>query len=310
MPALKIRDNGGIQITKDVRRMFPAAFNHTRGKATSEKFQLYPTDEIIEAFADKGLKLVEIMQQRSSKRSPLHTAHMLRFAADTAPMAFGLNDSIPEVVVRNAHDGRTSFSAWLGLFRFICENGMVVADQLLGHVNQRHYGQENTFERVMAVLADMPEAITKVSNRMLDWSALALTEAEQLELAQRFLDKRNAPAWLQKAPELALERHRDEDRPNTLWHTFNVLQENLTTRHIERPEGLTAGRQSPLRPLSGAMGILGYNQSIWTEAQAYYDAKVEGLTDQERAELRRQRDIWRLRARRVDQKRQAELVEA
>ena len=209
----------------------------------------------------------------------------MRFATPMAREAFGVGDSIPEVVVMNSHDGKGRFKAFAGVFRFICANGMVVASEMMGSTQVRHFGKANTFDQVQAVIAELPKQVVTVSDRIQAWNGLLLNEAEQRALAAAMILERQAPTWV--SPELALEIHRDEDAPNqdgsrSLWGTFNVLQENLTTRQLARPEGRTEGRQSPLRPITGAVQGVEYNRKIWTQAEAYFQAAQEAPTQDAR----------------------------
>lgn len=284
-----MRNNNGIVIDQDVRKEFPALFASQAASHVSENYQMYRSDQLIDLMGEKGLKLVEIGQQASRKRNPNTQLHTMRFQPTTAPTIFGVNDSVPEVVIMNGHDGRNRFRALAGIFRFICSNGMVVADQEMGSVIRRHFGKNNTFDKVSAIVGELPEAINKMSGRILDWSALNLSENEQTLLASQLIKARGAPEWVE--PSLVLEAKRDLEKPNAegernLWTTFNVLQENLTNSnlHSAREDNRTS-----LRPITGAWRNLKANEDLWTQAEAYFSAKVEGLTDEDKEALSRAR---------------------
>lgn len=283
-----LRDNNGITIDAEVRKEFPAIFNHKPGQHLSDKYQLYRSDELIERMSDKGMKLVEIAQQLARQRDPRTQLHTLRFQPLDTPPQFGVNDSVPEVVILNGHDGRNRFRAEAGIFRFICSNGMVVSDMELGKVVRRHFGANNTFDKVAEIVAELPDVINKMHGKILDWSALTLNEQEQTMLALELIKARQAPDWVTSAH--VLEAKRDAEQPvdgqRSLWTTFNVLQENLTNAEVSGKEG---DRRSSLRPIQGAWRNVQANEALWSTADAYYSAKVEGLTDDEKEGLARAR---------------------
>ena len=279
-----LRDNTGIDVTsKEVRKDFPAVFNHKPSQSLSDKYQLYRSDELIDQFKEKGFKLVEIGQQVSRQRNPSTQLHTLRFQPLEAPPQFGVNDSVPEVVILNGHDGRNRFRAMAGIFRFICSNGMVVSDMDLGTVVRRHFGANNTFEKVSAIVGELPDAVNKMHGRILDWSALELSTQEQTLLALELIKARQTPDWV--TSDHVLEARREADKledGSSLWSVFNVLQENLTNFEVSGKEG---DRRQSLRPVRGAYRNLQANEALWTTADQYYKTKVDGLTEAEYEEL-------------------------
>jgi hypothetical protein len=293
-----LRNNNGITIDSEVRKEFPALFNHKPAQHCSDKYQLYRSDELIDLMGEKGMKLVEIGQQAARQRDPRTQLHTMRFQPIDVPPVFGVNDSAPEIVIMNGHDGRNRFKALAGIFRFICSNGMVVSDMELGKVVVRHFGTNNTFDKVSAIVGDMPDAINKMHGKILDWSALTLNEHEQTLLAMELIKARQAPDWVTSDHVLAARR--DDEQPvdgqRTLWTTFNVLQENLTNAEVNGKEG---DRRTSLRPLQGAWRNVQANEALWTAAETYYHVKVDGLNEEERELLRKARDAAYSRNRRA-----------
>lgn len=272
---LRLRDNNGLQIDSDLKKAFPAIFNTRRSTNVSEDYKMYRSDKVIEIMADQGCKLVEVSQERvgwSKVRQPHTQIHTMRFRhEDFMREGFGVGDSLPEILVRNSHDGRSVFQAMAGVFRLVCSNGMVVSDMDLGSVTRRHYGEANAFEKVRDILADLPAAVAKVSERITMWDALMLDQAAQAELARELIKVRGKAAdWI--TPELVLEPRRDADAPKadgsrSAWLTFNVLQEALTNATVRHePE---TGRARSIRPINSSFGNLQSNKALWATAEAY-----------------------------------------
>ena len=288
----RLRDNSGITIDAELKKAFPAIFNTRRSVHVSEDYKLYRSDHVIDIMQDNGMKLVEVGQERigwSQKRQPHTQIHMLRFRDKrfTRTNFAKVGDSIPEIVVINSHDGRCLFRAMAGVFRLVCENGMVVADSNLGTVLRRHYGEANAFEKVREIVAEMPKQVARVSQVIDLWEALNLNQKEQEALAKKLMSVKmpsgsvRGPDWMK--PEQLLEHRRDADAPSrdgtrSLWKTFNVLQEALTNATVERVGG--EGRRRSIRPITGVVDNLGTNQRLWTSAQDYAAsvAKKRGVT--------------------------------
>lgn len=283
--ATRIRDNNGLSIDADLRKRFPAIFNTRRSVNVSEDYQLYRSDQVIDIMHDRGLKLVEVGQERvswSRKRHPHTQIHIMRFRDPRfGRKGFGVGDSWPEIVVKNSHDGRCLFSATAGVFRLVCSNGMVIPDVTLGAVSRRHYGEANAFEKVREIIAELPKAVKRVSDIIVSWDELTLSERQQIAMAKKLMEIKmpsgytRCPDWLK--PQALLEHRRDADAPakdgtRSAWLTFNVLQEALTNSTISHQPA--EGRARSIRPINGVVDNIGMNSRLWTTAEAY----VNGLT--------------------------------
>lgn len=289
--ATKLRDDAGIKISPELKKAFPAIFNTRRSVNVSEDYQLYRSDQMIDIMAEKGLVLVEVGQERigwSRKRQPHTQIHTMRFRDERFSRAkfTKVGDCIPELLIKNSHDGRCLFNASAGVYRLVCSNGMVVPDMRLGNLVRRHFGEANAFAKVREILADMPKAVARVSQVIDHWEAIRLTEKEQVAMARELMKVKmpsgsiRGPEWLK--PEALLEHRRDADAAKrdgsrSLWLTFNVLQEALTNATVtDIREGQ---RPRSIRPITGVVDNIGMNQRLWSTADAYAAkmAKKQGL---------------------------------
>jgi hypothetical protein len=278
-----LRNNSGLKIDADLRRAFPAIFNTRRSVNVSEDYKLYRSDKIIDIMADNGMVLVEVGQERigwSRVRQPHTQIHTMRFRDPRFldRKHVGVGDSIPELLIKNSHDGRCLFSAMAALYRLVCSNGLVVPSVSLGAIKRRHYGEANDFEKAREILAEMPQAVAQVSGIITSWEELTLTDRQQIAFAKRMMEvkmpsgARRAPEWMK--PQQLLEHRRDSDAPardgtRSLWKTFNVLQEALTNATINQPS--PEGRARSIRPITGVVDNVGMNARLWTTAEAYAD---------------------------------------
>jgi hypothetical protein len=100
------------------------------------------------------------------------------------------------------------------------------------------------------------------------WKSLQLTAGEQTAyanaaLAVRFDDKEPGEAPITAAQVLTPKRF--DDRDNSLWTTFNRVQENLVDGGLRaRP---TNGRRATTRAVVGIDSNVKLNKALWTLAE-------------------------------------------
>jgi hypothetical protein len=275
------RQNEGIEVTPALRKAFPAVFNTRRSVNVSEDYKLYRSDKIIDIMQNEGLLLVEVSQERIgwSKKRHAHTQiHSMRFRDPrfTRKALKAVGDCVPEILIKNSHDGRCLFQAMAAVFRLACLNGLVLPDVSLGAVRRRHYGEANDFAKVQEIIAELPKAVSLISDRIANWEAVLLNERQQAALAKLMMDvkmpsgSRRGRDWM--TPDMILEHRRDADAPEasgrrSLWRTFNVLQENLTNSTIDHNQ--EGQRRLSIRPIRGIVDNIGTNQRLWATADAY-----------------------------------------
>jgi len=129
-----------------------------------------------------------------------------------------------------------AFKFSVGIFRLVCSNGLVVADEQFSDFKIKHKGY--TFGELRKVVkqavADLPNKV-KVLN---DMKNRILTQDEKNKLA---LDAMLIRAGIEPGSEKAekfnyddetiediLDPTRDEDKGDNLWKVFNVVQEKIT----------------------------------------------------------------------------------
>ena len=82
------------------------------------------------------------------------------------------DDSFPRIIMTNSHDGMQAFKFSVGIYRLVCSNGLVVADEEFSDFKIKHKGY--TFEELRGVVneavADLPnrvQVLNEMKNRVL-----------------------------------------------------------------------------------------------------------------------------------------------
>ena len=174
----------------------------------------------------------------------------------------------------HAHDGTSAYKLMCGIYRFVCSNGMVVADSLLESINIRHTG--NVIEEVISGSERILENGPKVMDTVEDWKRLTLSQPEQRLLAEhahslRFpVDEETGKAHTEVTPAMLLSGRRMDDNRPDLWHTFNRIQENslkgVRTRD-DRWHRVTS------RAVKGIDGDVKLNRALWSLAEKFAELK-------------------------------------
>ncbi len=219
----------------------PSALASEPHSSRSNRYGFQSTVEVIRALQSEGFEIFSASESRSNVHSGFQK-HMIRFrhAAALSQQAI-VGGVVPELVLINSSDGSSTYKLLGGLFRFVCSNGMVVADTLIQSIKVRH--TVTMIQDVLEASISIAAQTTDVLNVMDMWKMLQLTNGEQMALAiaahhMRFADSEGHVNTAIR-PEQLLQIRREEDRGSDLWSTHNRIQENVIKG------GLTARAVTP-----------------------------------------------------------------
>jgi hypothetical protein len=224
---------------EDLRNECPLAFASVpTNPNVSGKYLFVNTETIVDDLDKLGWKPVQAAQRKArGNAGTIFSKHMVAFQnPDIKIKGEGGDDAWPRIIMTNSHDGMQAFKFSVGIFRMVCSNGLVVADEQFSDFKIKHKGY--TFgelrEVVNQAVADLPNRV-QVLNDMKD---RVLTQEEKNKLAlDAMLIRANITPGSEKAKEFnydaetiedILDPKRDEDKGDDLWRVFNVVQEKIT----------------------------------------------------------------------------------
>lgn len=228
------RFNTGLDLylTKEqIRSLAPVVFatGPTNGRVSNSYLHVN-TETIIDDLAELGWKPVTASQRKSRKEKTIFSKHMISFQnPDIIIKGKHGDDAFPRIILTNSHDGFSSFQFRVGIYRLVCSNGLVVADEEFSAFRIRHKGY--TYAELREVVSQMVNNLpTKVEvlNRM---QLRELTPVEQRQLAidaMQLRTDRLDVKWSEESIQEVLSSKRKEDEGNSLWSTFNRIQEAIT----------------------------------------------------------------------------------
>jgi len=216
-------------LTKDeIKDKAKSVFAAKGAEGTSEKYAHIPTFKIIEDMDVLGWKVTDVKQVRGRKNEG-YQKHLVVFRNnDLFIEGTDGDDVFPQILLTNSHDGKNAFTFTAGLFRMVCENGLVISTQEFENMKIRHYGYD--FAKLQEVITSMVESLPLTVESMNKFKQTQLEEEKALEFAKKALEVRFGE---EQAQNITIDLRelitptRNEDSGNDLWSIFNVVQEKL-----------------------------------------------------------------------------------
>lgn len=249
-----------------LRAIVPAAFATHPHESRSSRYTFIPTSDVIQGMADAGFVPVAAKQGKTRTAGKENfTKHMIRFRSIKQNLRTA--DSQVETVLVNGHDGTSRYKLMAGIFRFICENGLIVADSLLESINVMHSG--NVIPEVVEGAQFIFDNASKVIDASEAWKIIDLEPAEQNAFAEvahelRFPRDAEGKTTTEVTPQMLLNARRSEDEGSDLWRTFNRVQENATQGFRGRYNWELRRRQRGVRAIKNIDGDVKINRALWS----------------------------------------------
>jgi len=213
---------------EQVRKIAPSIFTATAAENVSSHYTHIPTSQVMEDMSQLGWNVVDAKQVKARKGIGFQK-HLIVFR-NTDVVINGSDGDIvfPQILLTNSHDGKNAFTFTAGLFRMVCENGLVIATEQFEDVKMRHMGY--TFEELQIRIREMVARLPLTVESMNKMKTVELDEEKAVDLATRALATRFTESDLKYITvdimEL-LKPTRAEDRGTDLWSVFNVIQEKI-----------------------------------------------------------------------------------
>lgn len=243
-------------------QLLPAITQTSAHPKMSNRYVHVNTKDIIDVMESEGF-VVSGQKVNKSRSGSTFGRHMVMFQNPnivTSDPSF-----VPQMLLLNSHDGTTPAVFRLGVYRFVCENGMVVGNDYATE-KIRHVGDlaRQVIERARTLSAQS----TKVFSQIDSWMGIDMSAEKRLAFAETAAKLRFGEALSKQynAGDLLVPR-RGEDDAGDLWSTFNIVQENTTKGGLV---GRNANnRRVSSRPLVAIGQDFNFNSQLWELAAEY-----------------------------------------
>jgi len=245
----------------ELRRRAPAVFAPSADERTGSAYTFVSTERVLDALGQAGFFPIAVAQTRTRSRSPLHARHAVRLRRRFETV--DLNDSVPEIILLNSHDGTSAYEVRLGLFRAVCTNGLMVSAGAFPVWRVSHRG--DNLDRVVTAAMELAERFGELGAHVQRMERTLLEEPQRLEFASQALTLRFPQGnYGGLHPQQVLEPRRQEDSAWTLWATYNVCQEAILQGGLRRRS--PKGRLVRTRPIRAIREDVRINSALWDMA--------------------------------------------
>ena len=256
--------------TAEIQERAPQAFAAAPQPGVSERYSFLPTSRIIEDMNRLGWQVNMAKSNRSrTKVAAEFGNHVIKFFH---PDVFlrdneGNKEAYINVVVLNNNMGMGAFRFELGIFRLVCENGLVIKDKDFGSFKIRHSGY--SFEQLQETLNQAMETLPDLVGKINTYNQIIMSKEAQKEFAQKAFALRSYQDRQLTESELEdfLRPRRREDEGDSLWVVLNRVQESV----IQGGYHIT-NKKNKIRRAKSIKNIqqdLKLNQDIWEMASQY-----------------------------------------
>jgi len=227
-------ENSEFLTLEELKETTPSIFTKKGSNDTSKKYTHIPTDRVIKDLELLGWGVVDAKQVKARKGEG-YQKHLVVFRNPDVVINGKDGDTVyPQILLTNSHDAKNSFQFQAGLFRMICENGLVIADKQFEDYKIRHMGYD--FETLQGIIKEMVSNLDLTVESMNKMKATELSEEQTLELAKLMLETRikdTNNTFTDQSIKDVLIPQRKEDKGFGLWEVFNRVQENIIEGNFE-----------------------------------------------------------------------------
>ena len=258
-------------LTKDqIRNSSPLVFaDAPTNPNVSKKYLFVNTETIIDDLEKLGWLPVQAAERKSRQdSSTIFSKHMVAFQNPNIKITSeDGDDAYPRILLTNSHDGMQAFKFSVGIFRLVCSNGLVVADEQFSDFKIKHKGY--TFAELRNVVRQAVEDLPNKVQVMNDMKNRILTEDEKRKMALDAMLIRAGVKELQYDEETItdiLDPKRDADKGDDLWRVFNVIQEKITQGDFHA--ALTGAKVRKVRKIKSFEKEIKVNKELFKLATA------------------------------------------
>jgi hypothetical protein len=237
---------------------------------TSEKYTHIPTAKVVEDMELLGWGVVDAKEVKARKGIGFQK-HLLVFRNNDLQITSENGDTVwPQILLTNSHDGKNAFTFTAGLFRLICENGMVISTQQFEKMKIRHMGY--SFEELQVTIRSMVEKLPLTVEALNKFKSVELGQEQALEFAKKAITTRFSEEEIESVNidfEELLRPTRKEDEGQDLWSVYNVVQEKIIHGMFNYSSGVKVRKARKIKNFEQDMKI---NEQLFEMAMEYAHA--------------------------------------
>ena len=247
---------------EQLKQQAPALFTKQAHDDASDKYHFVSTIDVINEI--KSLNWYPVHVSEASVRDinkEGYQRHLVRFRHFDDFL--NPKDNAVELLLFNSHDRSIAFSISAGIYRFVCANGLVIADSVFESYKIKHIGDR--FNDIQTAIDKITSYKPQLQYKIETFESIELSLVEQEAFAKSSISLR-----FEKHLEIdykdLLVPHRDVDTSDDLYTVLNVIQENLLRGNISGTNKET-GRRFTSKEITSISKDVEVNQGLWDIAE-------------------------------------------
>ena len=257
----------------EIMEAAPAVFTNQPHPKVSDKYSFLPTHQIIDDMQKLGWSVSSAkMAKTSNVNQKMYGKHLIQFFNPEIAIKDeqGNVEAYPQILIVNNHRGYGKLRFELGVFRLVCENGLVVKEEGrdFGGFTLRHMGY--SFTELKELVNTAVEALPKVVSKINQFTERIMTKEEQKAFAAKALQIRFGEDRVATNEELTalLSVNRNEDQGDDLYRVFNRVQEGIVRGGFDIKSNTKSGTKK-VRKISNMLKDLDINGQLWVLAEEF-----------------------------------------
>ncbi len=248
---------------EELKAKAPSLFQEQPYHEVSEKYHFIPTIDIVENLREQSWFPVSVSEAgvRDISKDGFQQ-HYVRF--QNFQDLINPRGNVVELLLFNSHDRSKAFTISAGIYRYVCSNGLVIADSVFNSYKIKHLGDRNN--DVENAVARITEIKSKLLSKIAKFESIKLNKHEKEAFLQSALPLRFENHLELDNPNDLLNPLRDEDMKDDLYTTLNVLQENLLSSKISGYNKDT-GRRFTSKEITSISKDVEINKGLWDIAE-------------------------------------------
>jgi hypothetical protein len=143
----------------------------------SDRYGFVPTLDVVDALSAENWLPVSASERQSRSLERIgYQTHMIRFQNPNIEIINGVDKLTPEIVLFGSHDGSSAIQLMAGLFRFLCANGLICANEMFGKFKIRH--SINARDYTMQAVEGIVESLPAITNQVHQFQDITLSLPE------------------------------------------------------------------------------------------------------------------------------------
>jgi len=258
----------------------PAVFTNQPHPKVSDKYSFLPTHRIIDDMEKLGWSVSSAkMAKTSNVNQKMYGKHLIQFFNPDIAIKDeqGNVEAYPQILIVNNHRGYGKLRFELGVFRMVCENGLVVKEEGrdFSGFTLRHMGY--SFGELKDLVNQAVEALPKVVAKINQFTERIMTKEEQKAFATRALEIRFGEETVSRVTDAQIQEMlnpiRSEDKGDDLYKVFNRVQEAVI-RGGFNIAGQTKSGTKKVRRISNMLKDLDVNGQLWVLAEEFAEPAI------------------------------------